>query len=164
MLTWFHGDFSQTEAVGPWKRLRDFEGGRQKRVWIASHLSGRRNPLILKGSTTFFSWRFPNKSVSLFLTPHHHHHPSALFLGKLLNQNRPRDRSFLCVELGPTLDSFTWCETLHGVLNLNIFYHNRIIPPPVSLPLFRLYFTCLFSWWGSKSGFIQVMAFYPYTN
>lgn len=99
-----------------------------------------------EGVYNIFSWRFPNKSLSLFLTPHHHHHhyPSALFLGKLLNQNRPRDRSFLCVELGPTLDSFTWCETLHGVLNLNIFYHNRIIPPRLSASLLPVFYLFIF--------------------
>lgn len=38
-------------------------------------------------------------------------------------------------------DSFTWCETLHGALNLDSFYHNRITRPPTP-PRLCLSFVC----------------------
>ncbi len=117
------------------ERLRDFKGGRQKRVWITGHLSGRRNPLIKKGVWDIFSWKFPIKSLLPF--PHPPSPPPLLppllcvFLGKLSKQSEAererergrgrdnksrqhplpacllRDRSFLLRGAGPRSDTLT---------------------------------------------------------
>lgn len=156
----FHADFSQrlrrlvhereTERL-----QQNGGGGRQKRVWITGHLSARRNPLIQKGSEAFSPFLFLIKSLSIFpvLPPASPSPRLCPFLGKLSKQSEAEreerdNKSRLPPPWGTRVssvwsraplwhtDSFTWCETLHGALNLDSFYHNRITRHPPPTPLF----------------------------
>lgn len=96
------------------------------------------------------------------------------------------DWSFLCAALGPALTHWLfylmWNSTRSAELRqLN---HNRIIRHPSALFLslclsfacrrkqpelhwfsfFKMFVLYWITWWGSKHGLIQVMAFYPYAN
>lgn len=161
---WF---FAETEAADSWKRdwetLKRRGVGRQKLVWITGHLSGRRNPLIQKGSETFSHFLLkscprsssPPPSIPLLFLCSVYFWESVKAetgrdnksrLAPLPSVSSSRDRSFLCVALGPALTHWLfylmWNSTRSAEPRQLLPQQNnkpRTPLVPVSLSLFRLW-------------------------
>lgn len=156
----FHADFSQIEAFGSWKRDLETLKGTDKSLSEsqATCLGRKRNPLIQKGSVTFSG---EGSLIKVCPFPPHHHFSSALSIygGAKWGSERgiekqkpppPEGPKFPLLGAGPRFDTLTLLPDVkldtEWALNLDRFYHNKIISPPLFLslsPLVLFLFFCI---------------------